>query len=203
MSDELLAIMGHVADKRAANMLQFFDGVVESYNDDGTVVVKLQPSGVVTGALPYYTPFAGKPGTKSGLAMGVRPGTDVMVVAFDAAGEDLRVIASAHTDKNPAPGVPEGEVWLVHEDNENHVKLRNDGHTRVGGKTSIRNIAPKVDLTNSDAALSEANNIVRKSDYDALVDEINAMRTVLVGVGYPPGVVPYPKSGCSTVGRAK
>lgn len=203
MSDELLALMGHVADKRAAGMLQFSDGVVEEYNDDGTVIVKLLPDGVLTGALPYYTPYAGKPGTKSGLGVGVRKGTAVMVVAFDAKGEDLRVIGSAHTDKNQAPGVPEGEVHLVHEDVENYAKLRNNGHTSVGGKQSVRLVAPKVDLNDSDAALDTPNNIVRKSDYDALVDELNAVRSFCAGLGYVPGAVPYVKSGCSTVGRAK
>lgn len=150
-------------------------GEVVSFDADNyTVVVRLLPYGVNTGDIPLYTPWAGTPGTKSGLRGGPAAGTTVLVLALDPGGAELVAMATSYSGKNEGPATAEGE-YHVAINPETYVKMDLEENTKIGGGATVQAIAPRVELKSSSGALADGDGIVRKEDLQAVVDSVNAL----------------------------
>ena len=172
----LLGLLHQIGRDHALSAIQTAEGRVVSYNpEEGTVVVELLPEGVQTGDIPFLTPWAGTPGTASGFQFGPSPGLQVTVLAFDTEWEHLKALPSQFSEVNRPPGTPEGEAWLVLEDEETGVKLKKSGHADVSAKTAARIQAPLIQLSDTLDALTDDDAVVRKKDLKAVVEVLNAL----------------------------
>ena len=201
--DNFLALINQVAEKRSVGYLQWARAVVTATYPDGTIDVTYQPEGIPGYGINYAAGWAGTPKTASGAQGGISKGTIVLVISFDEQKDDQIAIASSFAADNQSPGAPEDEYWIVHKTPQNCVKLQNNGATVIGGANSVQHIAPVVALTTGGGTLDGTHAMVRKSDLDAVIGELNAVRTFLVGFGYGAGVVPFPQQSGSSVGRAQ
>lgn len=108
----------------AAQNMSREHGLVESY-DPGTHSVKVtrQPSGKLTGWLPLSTPAIGN---GWGVAYGPQIGDQVVI---DYLGGDVEagvVTGFIYSDQDRPPGVPAGELWVMHSSGS-LLKFHNDG----------------------------------------------------------------------------
>jgi phage gp45-like len=109
-------------------------GVVTSVNPSAAVVrVTLQPEGVLTGWLPFLSPWVGN---GWGLICPPSPGDQVLVLPQEGDAEHGLVVAATWSAQTPPPAAPSGEFWLVHRSGS-FLKLQNDGTIQIKGDLHV------------------------------------------------------------------
>jgi phage baseplate assembly protein gpV len=109
-------------------------GTVTSVNPDtATARVLLQPEAVLTGWLPFLSPWIGD---GWGMSCPPSPGDQVLVVAQEGDAEHGVIVGRSFSADAVTPTAASGEFWLVHSSGS-HFKLLNDGTVRIGGNVTV------------------------------------------------------------------
>ncbi len=171
-ANDLLGYMGQQARAVVPNTVPQY-GEVASYNpDNNTVRVKLYPQAIVTGDIQLFVPWVGPTGC--GMQFGPEVGTQVLVVPMDTTGEHKVCILSAYNDKFKAPGAPAGDVWFLFAAKTFIKYLKAAKTLLLGAETAFQVVSPLVELGAAD--LTADDGVVRKSDLQAVVDDLNNLR---------------------------
>ena len=99
----------------------------------GTVRVKLQPEGVLTGWLPVLSPWVG---AGWGLSCPPSPGDQVLVLPQEGDVEHGIVAGRSWSEGAATPATPVGELWLSHKSGS-YLRLLNDGTVSVRGDLRV------------------------------------------------------------------
>ncbi len=109
-------------------------GVVSSVDPaNGSVRVRLQPDGLVTGWLPVLSWWVG---AGWGASCPPSPGDQVLVVPQEGDVTQGAVVARGWSEASPAPATPVGELWLTHRSGS-YLRLLNDGTVSVRGDLHV------------------------------------------------------------------
>jgi hypothetical protein len=154
-------------------------GYIATYKPSGQVTVYLPHdlaagNNVTRGPYPLEASWVGNGwGLQVGLVGGGLDGSgnplgEPCVITYpDPEGEMGTVRLRGFNSKYLAPGAPSGELWAMHKNGQT-IKLTNDGNAQITG-AAVYLGAPGLDGTHA---------VIRKSDFDAFRDKVNAAISV-------------------------
>ena len=121
-----------------------------------TARVLVQPEGLLSGWLPVVGVWVGN---GWGLACPPSPGDQVVVLWQEGDAEQGLIIGRLWSQAVPAPVVPGGEMWLVHQTGS-YLKLHNDGSIESSAATWTHhgNFAATGDVSDGHGPLSGLRN---------------------------------------------
>jgi uncharacterized protein involved in type VI secretion and phage assembly len=128
------AIKAHAANLDTAAAQAKF-GIVASVNGQTQAArVVMQPDGVLSGWLPFLSPWTG---SGWGIVCPLSPGDQVFVVPQEGDIEQGVIVGRAYSTAQRPPQAPSGEFWIVHQSGSS-LKLCNDGTVRVAGDLHVQ-----------------------------------------------------------------
>lgn len=130
----LNAIKRHAAAQDAQGGQPRFGLVTSVDPAAGTARVALQPEGVLTGWLPFLSPWVG---AGWGMSCPPLPGDQVLVLPQEGDAEHGVIMGRGWSASAPAPATPAGELWLTHRSGS-FLRLLNDGTVSVKGDLHVQ-----------------------------------------------------------------
>src|SRR4051794_9520439 len=129
----LNALKAHSGAQDAAAGQPRFGTVTSVDPAAGTVRVKLQPEGVLSGWLPVLSPWVG---AGWGVSCPPSPGDQVFVLPQEGDAENGVVAGRTWSQGATVPDTPVGELWLTHKSGS-YVRLLNDGTISMRGDLRV------------------------------------------------------------------